>query len=152
MHPDCFGLVVCRVVDVGGGEGAAGVKAVSIVVNGFLRAGDLPAYQLGIAPYANLEAAIACANGALFGHASVVAVDAAFTRTDAAACAACASNRNAQADAFIALLAVVVTAALQTFYVQVAACAGLHLGAAYGCKADKHQRNYSLTQSSRQRK
>ena len=133
MHPDCFGLVVSRVVDVGGGKGATCVKAVSIVVNGFLRAGDLPAYQLGITPYADLEAAIACPDGTLFGHALVVAVDAAFTRTDAAACAACACDGHTQADAFIALLAVVVAAVLQTFYGQVAANLGLHLGCSDDC-------------------
>lgn len=111
------------VLDVAQRERAAGGKAVGLVVDGLLRAGDRAAFQIGVAGNINLEAAIPGLDAALFRDAGVVAVDLAVAETEAAGDAH--ANGDAAADAL--LLAVVDAGVLQAGDVEVAAYIGADL-------------------------
>ena len=119
-HLVAFRAVAGAVLEVAGGE-AGGLEAVLVVVYGRLGAGDGTALEVGGTLYLDVEAAVACADGTLFGDAAECAADVAGPHAEAAA------RSGADGDGAPGVLAafLVAAAVLQVLDVQVAAYAGI---------------------------
>jgi hypothetical protein len=108
---------------------AGGGEAVLLVVYGRLGAADDAAFEVGVAAYADLEAAVSCLDAALLCDGCVVAVDLAV----AEAAAGAEADAYGDAAAYAFLLAVEGGGVLQAFYLEVAAYVCGDLRGGYDC-------------------
>src|SRR5450830_1474312 len=108
-----LGLVVALVLDITGGKAGSG-EAVLVVGDRLVRAGDLGAFQVGVAVDRDLEAVISRQNAALLRDALIVAVNLASGCVDTAGEAGADTDAAAQA----LLLALVLAGVLQAFNIE----------------------------------